>query len=722
MTNYHAWFLTLPIPICQTIILLAFTFADPPVATEEIDLDARIPTQSVNCEYNSDAFYITEGAFHFLLLSIGCLLAYLTRNIDPQFGDARALLFAMYNIFFTFIMVAIIFAVVDISESGRHMLQMIGVFWATVFSSAGFALPRLAAAKEDRKQAKVKMSRMRRMMTQNMKRKSSMDLDHTFIHGTDDSIKILVCTANIGNAPPSLDSMKAWIPEKGSCDRVNPLEGEQIKGSQFDLIVIGMQEATWSAQKKKKENVKSGESSVEQRNISEFIENSKGANRNESEDDVDSSEGAQQREAQKEHYLSAVEGEDTVVLRKMLGAVLGEEYAPVAQEVRGQMRLYIYALKNVVPFIEDLKVSGANTGIGNVLANKGAIVISFIHKSTRFTFLSAHLAAHEGESYYKARCENVYDILKASKTFELSQRIDLSLASHHMFVLGDLNFRTKFDSVNKDHKENVSRALEMIEAKDWKSLYNFDELHRAVESGDLLVGFKTLPCNFNPTFKLKREDGFVYNEQRTPSYTDRILFRSSPGLEGSLKPISYEPCVGFTTSDHKPIRGAFSLAPNDMFEPRTISGRIRLVFSDIECSNLLAGDLNGLSDPYVKFVWDHIDMTHAGNRRLACWGRSDWPRTSHRTRTLNPKWTGKEISMDIIGQINAESMLYVIVYDYDFMGEDDVLGTLPLGLQNLVEMKDGQEQKELVFDRPLERFGKFGGRIMFKLEVSNIVG
>jgi len=78
--------------------------------------------------------------------------------------------------------------------------------------------------------------------------------------------------------------------------------------------------------------------------------------------------------------------------------------------------------------------------------------------------------------------------------------------------------------------------------------------------------------------------------------------------------------------------------------------------------------------------------------------------------------------MDIIGQINAESMLYVIVYDYDFMGEDDVLGTLPLGIQNLVEMKDGQEQKELVFDRPLERFGKFGGRIMFKLEVSNIVG
>jgi len=56
---------------------------------------------------------------------------------------------------------------------------------------------------------------------------------------------------------------------------------------------------------------------------------------------------------------------------------------------------------------------------------------------------------------------------------------------------------------------------------------------------------------------------YEYNEKRTPSYTDRILWHSADGMESNVMPFLYEPTPDFITSDHKPIRGAFAVKMND---------------------------------------------------------------------------------------------------------------------------------------------------------------
>lgn len=65
-----------------------------------------------------------------------------------------------------------------------------------------------------------------------------------------------------------------------------------------------------------------------------------------------------------------------------------------------------------------------------------------------------------------------------------------------------------------------------------------------------------------PTFKLEREEGYKYKAQRTPSYTDRILWRTGDKLEKKIKALAYEPIDNYATSDHKPIRGAFEIELN----------------------------------------------------------------------------------------------------------------------------------------------------------------
>lgn len=292
-----------------------------------------------------------------------------------------------------------------------------------------------------------------------------------------------------------------------------------------------------------------------------------------------------------------------------------------------------------------------------------------------------------------------------------------------MFVMGDLNFRTKFDGENNTHEDNIQRARAFIQEEDWYMLYKFDELRRGIDEGDLLVGFQTEPCEFNPTFKVQRKEGFDYTDQRTPSYTDRILYKSSPNLGRYLTPLTYEPCVDFITSDHKPIRGAFSLVPNDMIESKTVVGRFCLTFSDLECSDLIAADLDVSSDPYIMFIWDSINLSEQSRSGFLKLKKTGFPKTGFKPKTLNPKWGNKKIILTTTGhEIKAEAMLYVCVFDYDFLSDDDMLGTLPLSFQQLVEMRPDETSKELLFDRPLERYGKYGGRIKFKLNVSILIG
>ena len=723
MNNCQAWVRTLPIPLLQLGILLLFTYVDPPQAAETITIEGGTPIQSISCEHESDAYFITQGVYFAVLILAGCLLAYLTRNIDPRFADSKELLFAMYNILFSVLMVALITNIVTIPGSAMSVLITTAIFWITVFSSIVFVIPTLMAAKAERKQIEERFSKIRQTAQKGQNQRiSALDdsgLTSESLHDTEDALKILICSGNIGNAEPTFDSMAAWIPIGGKCIDVTTLDGRPIEADQFDLVVIGMQESTWNTRKKKADHTgrtgKTADSmkSFEPLPVDLEVQAAGEIGRGSSHD------------TKTEAFMAAVDGEDTVALRKMESTILGEQYSLVKEEIRGQMRLHFWALESKVPFLEGIKVSGANTGIGNMLANKGGIIVSFEYQKTRFCFLTAHLAAHEGESYYQTRCNNVCDILRTSQTCKLSQKFDHALSSHHMFVFGDLNFRTKFGK-NIGHEDSVNRALQLIEQKDFNALYRYDELHKGVKHGDLLMGFQTLRCRFMPTFKVERREGFFYKKQRTPSYTDRILFKTSPGLEDLVRPLAYEPCVDFITSDHKPIRGAFSVVTNEMVASLNAECMYRMVFHEMECSDLPPSDLNGLSDPYLMFVWDSVEMVEEKRRGFHLprfFQRTTWPHTKYIPKTLNPSWKDQEIVLvSTSHEVSNEAMLYVSAYDYDFGYKPELLGTLALNIQRLLSTAEGRDQKTLTIDKPLQSCGKGAGRVKFKLEISKVIG
>lgn len=149
ISNPQAAAMSMPIICIQIIILAIFTIVDPPVPKDIILVDDTVVTQSVECTTDTDGFTITVLIFEFGLVLTGCALAFITRNLDSGFGQAKELGFAMYNIAFIGAIISVITFAMNIDMTGQIVLFAMGTFCGTVFSSAAFVVPRLIQSKQE---------------------------------------------------------------------------------------------------------------------------------------------------------------------------------------------------------------------------------------------------------------------------------------------------------------------------------------------------------------------------------------------------------------------------------------------------------------------------------------------------------------------------------------------------------------------------------------------
>ena len=150
VTNFQAVLYTLPLIGAETVILTIFSFVDPPRVVEDLGGDTLEfgELQTLTCQQKTRAFAFTQGIFHAFLVLIGCFLAYQTRNLDPKFGEAKQLAFAMYNVFFTGVIVILFARFIEMEHATELLLQAIAVAWATMLNSAAFVVPRLVEVRQ----------------------------------------------------------------------------------------------------------------------------------------------------------------------------------------------------------------------------------------------------------------------------------------------------------------------------------------------------------------------------------------------------------------------------------------------------------------------------------------------------------------------------------------------------------------------------------------------
>lgn len=143
ISNPQAVALTMPIILLQVAILITFTIVDPPVPVTTMTIDDTVMSQTIECTQETEAFGIAVLVYEAGLVFIGCVLAFLTRNLAANIGESKPLILSMYNIAFVGLVTLVISSVTDIDAVGRAVFFSMGIFCGTVFSSAAFVLPRI---------------------------------------------------------------------------------------------------------------------------------------------------------------------------------------------------------------------------------------------------------------------------------------------------------------------------------------------------------------------------------------------------------------------------------------------------------------------------------------------------------------------------------------------------------------------------------------------------
>jgi hypothetical protein len=281
------------------------------------------------------------------------------------------------------------------------------------------------------------------------------------------------------------------------------------------------------------------------------------------------------------------------------------------------MRVACFVRADVAPACHKWRSSAEATGIGHVLSNKGGVGVSCRVWDTSVCFINAHLAAHDdmerrrnddfaeivggcgfgekvecvhafhhlvwfGDLNYrcewgvpttttqmkkidrnppKERVQRMIEALSyggdafedsenGSRIAERRRRATSLSFSRERFSVSD----TETDPANGPRVSGFTRAISRRLA-----VFQTDQLTAARIRGDAFAGFEEgNPAKAHmPTFKVQREPGFRFQEQRTPAWCDRVLWKTAEGFRCDQTFLRAAGAIG--TSDHKPVACGLSL-------------------------------------------------------------------------------------------------------------------------------------------------------------------
>lgn len=430
-----------------------------------------------------------------------------------------------------------------------------------------------------------------------------------FTSSTQDAIRIMATTFNVGNRRVNDTEMDKWLGTCEDCDIVvialqeaNYLSSSQKRGLAMlaGVTVLGaagplgigaglvVGASTAGAMALHSHVMPKIRRAIKRRNGRPRPNRRPGAATSDDDEDDDTSED-------EEDSFTKKGAEGTPMLSSAIASAIDRQLVPRGLEravlvAHGQMRLVVYVRTESC---EVDVLSRAKHGMGLAM-NKGGLMARVLLRKpcagkTSLAFIGAHLPAHEGKR--RERTEALDEICRA-----FDKETD---AADAVFLLGDLNYRL---SQLHDLPVDFETAVNLIHTNRLDQLHAYDELVRELEGLDPappLRAFATPSCDFAPTFKVIRRSD-TYNDKRCPAWCDRVLFRTRPSFE--LKILHYDRCTPVLTSDHKPvvlkaqlrrIRNHSSTA--DKYKPPSLNRRGSVPASKMR-SSISQGD-SRLSEP-----------------------------------------------------------------------------------------------------------------------------
>ncbi|NP_001070981.1 phosphatidylinositol polyphosphate 5-phosphatase type IV [Pan troglodytes] len=240
-----------------------------------------------------------------------------------------------------------------------------------------------------------------------------------------------------------------------------------------------------------------------------------------------------------------------------LQETLGPHYVLLSSAAHGVLYMSLFIRRDLIWFCSEVECSTVTTRIVSQIKTKGALGISFTFFGTSFLFITSHFTSGDGKV-----AERLLDYTRTVQALALPRNVpdtnpyrssaaDVTTRFDEVFWFGDFNFRLS------GGRTVVDALLCQGLVVDVPALLQHDQLIREMRKGSIFKGFQEPDIHFLPSYKfdIGKDTYDSTSKQRTPSYTDRVLYRSRH--KGDICPVSYSSCPGIKTSDHRPVYGLF---------------------------------------------------------------------------------------------------------------------------------------------------------------------
>ncbi|XP_031510639.1 LOW QUALITY PROTEIN: phosphatidylinositol polyphosphate 5-phosphatase type IV [Papio anubis] len=254
-----------------------------------------------------------------------------------------------------------------------------------------------------------------------------------------------------------------------------------------------------------------------------------------------------------------------------LQETLGPHYVLLSSAAHGVLYMSLFIRRDLIWFCSEVECSTVTTRIVSQIKTKGALGVSFTFFGTSFLFITSHFTSGDGKV-----AERLLDYTRTVQALALPRNVpdtnpyrssaaDVTTRFDEVFWFGDFNFRLS------GGRTAVDTLLCQGLVVDVPALLQHDQLIREMRKGSIFKGFQEPDIHFLPSYKfdIGKDTYDSTSKQRTPSYTDRVLYRSRH--KGDICPVSYSSCPGIKTSDHRPVYG--------LFRVKVRPGRDKSVFS-----------------------------------------------------------------------------------------------------------------------------------------------
>ncbi|KAM3141483.1 Synaptojanin-2 [Paramecium bursaria] len=224
--------------------------------------------------------------------------------------------------------------------------------------------------------------------------------------------------------------------------------------------------------------------------------------------------------------------------------ILGDSYSLIVYQDMVGIFVLIFVLKTEQSQFVNINTEIVKYGFGQLLGNKGAVIIRMKYYDSNICFINCHLPA--GQKHNDDRLA-AFDYIHSKLE---GQQIDW------IITFGDMNFRINLpynkviQSLQQYHGSQIKEHRDAI----LNMLKEYDQLRMERHKSRFLKKYIEAQIQFTPTYKFDiGTESYDTIKKRVPSFTDRILLWRLQRVENHVA-IKYHTLQGnFQVSDHRPV-------------------------------------------------------------------------------------------------------------------------------------------------------------------------